>query len=76
MIRGLAGRVWRLENGRQEPCPECGWDGDWSKGEIVVDWDDLDLEEPSRDDPAEPKWCETCGHQWEYVITWDDLEDP
>jgi hypothetical protein len=72
-LRGLSGRIGRLENGRAEPCPECGWDGDWSNVEIVVDWANLDRN-PARDDPAEPKWCEACGHQLEYVVTWTDLE--
>ena len=72
-MRGLSGRVGRLETGREEPCPECGWGGDWSKVEFVVEWEDLDDEGPSA--PAEPKWCETCGHQLEYVVTWADLEE-
>jgi hypothetical protein len=75
MVRGLSGRVGRLENGQPEPCPECGWDGDWSKSEFVVEWDDLDLDDEDPSDPAEPRWCESCGHQWEYVVTWLDLEE-
>jgi hypothetical protein len=72
VLRGLAGRVGRLEIDRAEPCPECGWDGDWSNVEFVVEWEDLEGESSS--EPFEPKWCETCGHQLDYIITWQDLE--
>ena len=57
-----------------EPCPACGWDGDWSKIEFVVDWDDMDRDDGGQDDPVGPRWCETCGHQLEYVVTWADLD--
>lgn len=73
MLRGLAGRIGRLESERGEPCPECGWDGDWSKVEIVVEWAALDRD-PVQDGPVEPRWCEECGHQLDYVVTWKDLE--
>jgi len=33
----LNGRVSRLENGHQVPCEECGFDGDWSSVDIVVE---------------------------------------
>ena len=33
----LNGRVSRLENGRQVPCEECGFHGDWSSVDIVDD---------------------------------------
>jgi hypothetical protein len=42
MSGSLNGRVSRLENGRAGPCEECGFDGDWSNIEIVVEWDDVD----------------------------------
>jgi hypothetical protein len=65
MLRGLAGRVGRLENGRTERCPECGWDGDWSKVEFVVEW-------VAADGPAEPdEFCGTCGHQLTCTIHTD-----
>jgi hypothetical protein len=34
----LDGRVSRLENGRVKPCEECGFDGDWSRADIVLEW--------------------------------------
>jgi hypothetical protein len=74
MPGGLNGRVRRLENGRVGPCEECGFDGDFSNVEIVVEWDDIDaLEASAKKDPPEPKFCGTCGHQLEYVVTWGDL---
>jgi hypothetical protein len=30
-------RVSRLENGHQVPCEECGFAGDWSSVDIVVE---------------------------------------
>jgi hypothetical protein len=55
VLRRLTARVGRLENGREEPCPECGWDGDPSKIEYVVEWQDAD-------GPTEPdEFCEKCG---------------
>jgi hypothetical protein len=71
-LRGLTGRVGRLENVRAEPCPECGWDGDWSKVEFVVEWQDPD-------GPTEPdEVCETCGRQLTCTVhaTWDDSPGP
>jgi hypothetical protein len=61
MLSGLAGRFGRPENGRAEPCPECGWDGDWSKIEYVIDWVDAD-------GPTKPyEFCGTCGCQLIYT---------
>jgi hypothetical protein len=68
MAGSLGGRVGRLENGREEPCPECGWDGDPSKIEYVVEWQDAD-------GPTEPdEFCETCGRQLasNVQVTWGD----
>lgn len=31
------------------------------------------LEAPTKKRAPEPKWCGTCEHQYEYVVTWDDL---
>jgi hypothetical protein len=69
MLRGLAGRVGRLESGREEPCPECGGDGDPSKVDHAVEWQDADA-------PVEPDvFCETCGFQLTCTVhaTWDDF---
>jgi hypothetical protein len=47
------------------PCPECGWDGDSSKVEHVVEWQDPD-------GPIEPEeFCETCGRQLSCTIHMD-----
>ena len=46
----------------------CGWDGDWSKVEYLVDWVDADV--PTKPDES----CGTCGCQLTYTVhaTWDD----
>jgi hypothetical protein len=67
---GLDGRVKRLENGRQVPCEECGFDGDWHNVEIVVEWYDGEGE---YDGPEQTVYCERCGEPTETVVTWDDL---
>ena len=75
-MAGLGGRVRRLENSRVEPCEECGFDGDWSNIEIVVEWDAVAaLEAPAKKRVPWPMYCGTCGHQLEYVVTWQDLPD-
>jgi hypothetical protein len=60
-------RVARLEattDGRDR-CPGCGWDGNPSKVEYVVEWQDPD-------DPTEPdEFCETCGRQLTCTIHMD-----
>jgi hypothetical protein len=68
MLRRLAGRVGRLEIGRTETCPVCGWDGDWSKLEYLVD--SVDADGSTKPDES----CGTCGFQLTYVVlaTWDD----
>jgi hypothetical protein len=68
----LVGRVSRLENGHVGPCSECGFDGDWSKVNIVVEWYDTPGE---YDGPPETAYCETCGEPTETVVVWDDLLD-
>jgi hypothetical protein len=66
----LNGLVSRLENGRVGPCSECGFDGDWSKVDIVVEWYDGDEEYTG---PEKTTYCETCGEPAETVVVWDDL---
>jgi hypothetical protein len=66
MAGSLNGRVRRLENGRVGPCEECGFDGDWSNVEVVVDF---------YDGPEETTYCETCGEPTDLVLVWDDLVD-
>lgn len=59
-------RLRRLEGG-DETCPECGWDGNWSRVRFEVTWDDLDADP---DDLAPPERYQECGCQLEYVVTW------
>jgi hypothetical protein len=67
MTTTIERRVTRLEattvgGGK---CPECGWDGDPSKVEYVVEWQDPD-------GPTEPdEFCETCGRQLTCTIHMD-----
>ena len=80
MPGGLNGRVARLENGRAAPCSECGFSeaSGYSNVEIKVVWDDLDGDETHAGEAEGArwsKWCGTCGHQLEYVVTWQDLPD-
>jgi hypothetical protein len=63
-------RVSRLENGHQVPCEECGFDGDWSSVDIVVEWYDGEGEYTG---PEKTTYCETCGEPTALVVTWDDL---
>jgi hypothetical protein len=68
----LDGRVKRLENGSAGPCEECGFDGDWSNVEIVVEWYDGEEEYTG---PEETTYCDLCGEPTETVAVWDDLLD-
>ena len=52
-------------------CPECGFDGDWSKVNYEVIWHD-DSEEDNG--PHETVYCETCGEPTTIVVKWLDLE--
>jgi hypothetical protein len=65
----LDGRVSRLENGRPAPCEECGFDGDWSNVDIVVEW------YAGKEDtgPQKTTYCEGCGEPTAIVVTWDDI---
>jgi hypothetical protein len=66
----LDGRVSRLENGRPAPCEECGFDGDWSNVDIVVEWYDGEEEHPG---PEETVFCGYCGEPTITVVAWLDL---
>ncbi len=71
MAGSLDARLRRLEGG-DEPCPECGWDGDWSGVEYEVSWDDLDAD-PGNLEP--PEACPECGRQLEIIVTWGDVDE-
>jgi hypothetical protein len=60
-------RVARLEETTYggDRCPACGWDGDPSNIEYVVEWQDADA-------PVEPdEFCDTCGRQLSCTIHMD-----
>lgn len=59
-------RVIALER-RRGTCPECG--GGARPAAFDVEW--LDHED---DEPVEPEFCETCGRQITFVVTWNDIE--
>ena len=57
----LQTRVKRLEAGSGAECPECGFDGDWSKVRTVMDC-------PSAD--KRNRYCGTCGRSTHIVLKW------
>ena len=73
MTTTIERRVARLEaTDGGGKCPECGWDGDPSKIEYVVEWQNAD-------GPTEPdEFCETCGRQLTCTVhaTWGDSPGP
>ena len=71
---GIKDRIKRLE-GRSgaNQCPECGFDGDWSKVTFELTFP-LDTEGED-EGPEETVYCETCGTPVVTVVTWDDLHD-
>jgi hypothetical protein len=70
-MRSLERRVKNLE-ARGGECPECGFDGDWSDVDFVVEWWDG---EEAYTGPEETTYCETCGEPTELVVTWQDLPE-
>jgi hypothetical protein len=70
-MASLERRIKNLEASGGE-CPECGFDGDWSNVDIVVEWYDGEEEYTG---PEETTYCETCGQPTETVVVWDDLID-
>jgi hypothetical protein len=74
MMTNLERRLNNLERASGKPCPECGFDGDWTKVTYDVEWHDSDDED---DGPKETVYFATCGHPVHLVITWGDLpEEP
>jgi hypothetical protein len=65
----LDGRVKRLEHGRPAPCEECGFDGNWSNVDIVVEW------YAGKEDtgPGKTIYCEGCGEPTTIVVTWEGI---
>ena len=68
MAGRLEGRITKLENSGGRECPECGFDGDWSK--VELEWCDH-AEEEDDDFPQESVYCEPCGQPTTIVVTWD-----
>ncbi len=66
MTSGFHRRVSSLERKRRR-CQECG--AGRSPTEYAVVWDDSENQEP-----GEPEYCETCGRQIVYIVTWNDIE--
>ena len=66
----MAWRLARLEARNSPPCEECGH----GPGEPVegydVEWTDL-----KESEPVEPEFCEACGRQLVYVVTWADIPE-
>jgi hypothetical protein len=60
----LEGRVKALE-GSGSRCPQCGFDGDWSKVKPRV-------ETRRAGDGRRPEYCDTCGRPLRIVLTWGD----
>lgn len=70
-------RLKRLEDDGK-PCPECGWDGDWSNVKIEVTWPALDRddeEEVEEEGEYYPEYCPECGRQLVIIVRWLDLEE-
>lgn len=65
MTTSVDNRLRRLElaTGGGE-CPECGFDGDWSKLRWDVEWDE------SGEGPQRNQHCSTCGRLWLVVVGW------
>ena len=64
MATSLETRVKQLEGGTGGECPECGFDGDWSKLKLRF--------EPGFGGGGKPEKCGTCGHPTRIVLTWGD----
>lgn len=71
MASSLQTRVKHLETsaGGGNRCPECGFDGDYSKLKISTSW------APSSSEPTKNRYCSTCGRPTHVVITWGDAPD-
>ena len=64
MAATIERRVTRLEatTDRGDKCPECGFDGDWSKVRF-------DFERPTS---RRERYCGTCGRPLRIVLRWED----
>jgi DNA-directed RNA polymerase subunit RPC12/RpoP len=60
MATSLETRVRQLEGGTGSRCPECGFDGDWSK--VKFHFEDTGRGQSER--------CGTCGRPTRIVLTW------
>lgn len=65
MATSLVTKVKQLEGGTGGRCPECGFDGDWSKVKYRI--------EPGYGDgTGKSERCDTCGRLTRIVLTWED----
>ena len=65
MATRLESRLRVLEGGTGGECPECGFDGDWSKVKNEVVWEDGPYGRGN-------EYCGTCGRATHIVVTWGD----
>jgi hypothetical protein len=66
-VGSLKRRIRHLEGGAGGECPECGFDGDWSKVRFQI--------EPGYGDgTGKSERCDTCGCLTRIVLTWGDGE--
>jgi hypothetical protein len=61
----LQTRVRRLEGSAGAQCPECGFDGDWSKVRTAVD--------PNASH-GRNHYCGTCGRPTHIALRWGDAD--
>jgi hypothetical protein len=61
---------WLEGRGGSEQCPECGHDGDCSKIEYEIVWEDVEplIEDPEKLKSLKNKYCGTCGQVGELVV--------
>ncbi len=67
MTTSLQTRVKQLEGSGSGKCPECGFDGDWSKVRNVL---------APRSGERGNRCCETCGRPTHIALTWDGFPEP
>ncbi len=67
MTPSLQTRVTQLEGSGAGKCPECGFDGDWSK--VRNAW-------LPRSGHGRNRYCGTCGRPTHIGLTWDGFPEP
>jgi hypothetical protein len=74
-VGSLDRRIQQLEAALAgDECPVCGLDPqNPMSGDTKVVWEDINEEDLGEAEEEGPKYCEGCGLQLEYVVTWLDL---